>query len=87
MAEIIAVIKNYKLGSRTQTPKQYVVNIEGYDRVKSSALLGKSCVWTSPAGKTITGKIASVHGDRGAVIAKFDKGLPGQALGTKLLIK
>ena len=40
-----------------------------------------------PAGKTINGKIAGPHGNKGLVRAIFEKGLPGQAITTKVEVK
>ena len=37
-------------------------------------------------GNEIVGKITRVHGKKGAVIARFNKGLPGQAIGTSVQI-
>ncbi len=48
---------------------------------------GRDVVWTSPAGKKIHGKISASHGNKGLVRAIFEKGLPGQALTTKVEIK
>jgi len=87
MAEIKGIIKNFRLGSRTQNPGNYVINIEGYTKTKASALIGKSVTWKSEAGKAIVGKINGTHGDKGALKAKFSRGLPGQAIGTEVIIK
>ncbi len=87
MVEIIGAIKNCMLGSRTQKPKQYIVNVEGYGKVKASSLIGRKAVWTTSSGKDITGKVAGVHGDKGALRVIFTKGLPGQAIGTSIKIK
>ena len=47
----------------------------------------KEAEWKSPAGKIILGKISSTHGSKGVVRAIFEKGLPGQAITTKVEIK
>ena len=57
------------------------------DREKAAKLVGKSVVWKSPKGKEINGKVASAHGNKGAVRVIFEKGMPGQSLGTKVEIK
>ena len=45
--------------------------------------MNKKVVWKQ--GKTkLSGKIFGVHGKRGIVKAKFRKGVPGQALATKI---
>ena len=56
-------------------------------RDKASELVGKQVVWKSPAGKEINGKVASAHGNKGAVRVIFEKGMPGQSLGSKVEIK
>ena len=43
--------------------------------------MGQKVVWKG-ANKPLVGKIIGFHGKRGAVRAKFKKGVPGQALGT-----
>ena len=87
MTEVIGIIKNCRLGSRTQKPTQYVIIVEGYNKTKASALIGKRVVWTTSSKKQILGKITNVHGNNGALTAKFSKGLPGQAIGTNVIIK
>ncbi len=60
---------------------------ESDNREKAAKLVGKEVVWKSPAGKEINGKVASAHGNKGAVRVIFEKGLPGQSLTTKVEIK
>ena len=51
-------------------------------------LIGKTVIWESVTGKQLKGKITRVHGKNGAVVAHFkDAGLPGQAIGNKIMIK
>jgi large subunit ribosomal protein L35Ae len=83
-----AVINSFRRGRRTQTTNHMVVYIGSVtDREKAAELVGKSVVWKSPAGKEITGKVASAHGNKGAVRVIFEKGMPGQSLGDKVEIK
>jgi len=44
-------------------------------------------IWTSSANKQIKGKVSGAHGNKGVVRAIFEKGLPGQAVTTKVEIK
>jgi len=80
-------IVNYRGSHRTQRTDQIIILI---DEIKSkkeaSKLLGKKVEWVTPSGKKIVGKITRTHGSKGEVVAKFKKGLPGQALGTKVKI-
>ena len=82
------VIVNFRRGRHHQTDNQMVIQVEGIsDKEKAQELVGKKVVWTSPAGKEITGKISAVHGNSGAVRAIFEKGMPGQAIGSKVKIE
>jgi len=78
-------IVNFRRGKRTQTPSHIIVNVKDVDnKEKASKLVGKAVVWKSPAGKEIKGKVASAHGNSGALRVIFEKGLPGQSLGEKV---
>jgi large subunit ribosomal protein L35Ae len=82
------VIVNFRRGRKTYTPRHYIIEVDGVnDRKKAAGLIGKAVSWKSEAGKMLTGKIASAHGNKGVVRAVFEIGLPGQAIGTKVEIK
>ena len=82
------VIKNFRRGRTTQKTNHMIIYLEESDnREKASELVGKEVVWKSPKGKEINGKVASAHGNKGAIRVIFEKGLPGQSLGTKIEIK
>ena len=82
------VIKNFRRGRTTQKTNHMIVYLdESNNREKASELVGKGVVWKSPKGKEINGKVASAHGNKGAIRVIFEKGLPGQSLGTKIEIK
>jgi len=73
---------NYRGGVNTQYSNQMVIMPEGCENKEdASKLVGKKVYWTTPSGKHIVGKIRKAHGRKGAVLVKFNKGLPGQALG------
>ena len=79
------IILSYRRGRHTQNVNQMLVEIEGVDsRKKAEELLKKKLVWTSPSGKEIKGEIIGLHGNKGVVRAKFERNLPGQAIGTKV---
>ena len=79
------LIVNYRRGLKTQTANQYIIEVEGIKtKASTEKLRGKKVVWKTKSGKSIVGKIMQAHGGKGAVRAKFEKGLPGQALGTKV---
>lgn len=85
--EIKGTIKNYKQGAKNTYTNQVIIIIEGSDKEKSKKLVGKKAIWKTSSGKEMVGSIADVHGNKGAVRARFEKGLPGQAIGTEILIK
>ncbi len=83
-----AVVSNFRGSKRSQrTTAHVILYIKGVDTAeKAKAFVGKKVTWTSSAGKIITGEIKVAHGKSGAVRAIFERGLPGQALATKVQI-
>lgn len=66
-----------------------MIEVEGTNkREDAKKFVGKKVVWTSEGkNKTkINGKIAAAHGNKGVMRAIFEKGLPGQAIGTEVEI-
>jgi len=85
-----ATIIQFRRGRKTFKPRHFLVEIEGSNnREDATKFVGKTATWTSTGknAKTITGKISSAHGGNGVVRAIFEKGLPGQAIGTDVEIK
>ena len=82
------VIVNFKRGRNTQTDNQMIVQVAGIDnKDKAKDLVGKKVTWKSPAGKEIKGEIRNFHGNKGAVRVLFEKGMPGQAIGSKVVVQ
>ncbi len=84
------VIVNFRGSKRRKTGNQMIIEIEGTDsKDKANKLVGKTVSWLAPGKKktTIVGKISAAHGNKGVVRALFERGLPGQSLGTKVLIE
>jgi len=79
------VIVNYRRGRHRQKTNHIIIETK-LEKEKAENLIGKQLVWKSPKGKEIKGKITSLHGNKGCVRAIFEKGLPGQALGSKIEI-
>ena len=79
---------NFRRGKRTYRPRHFIICIDGIeDRKTAKALVGKAVSWKSSSGKIINGKVASAHGNSGAIRVIFERGLPGQALTQKVEIK
>jgi len=82
MAQTIqGIIKNYRVGPRTQRPKECIIRFAHVTSVsEASRLIGRKVAWKLGKNK-IVGKIVALHGKKGLVRARFRKGVPGQALG------
>ena len=78
----------FRRGRHTIHERHFLIEVEGLkSRKDAEKLAGKEVAWKSPAGKIIKGKISAPHGNKGVVRAIFEKGLPGQAVTTKVDIK
>ena len=83
-----AKVIQFRRGRHTITERHFLIEIEGSNnREAAKKFVGKEVIWKSPAGKKIKGKISSAHGNKGVVRAIFEKGLPGQAVTTKVEVK
>lgn len=82
------IISSFRRNRHSQYDNHMIVEVEGVERKdKAEPLVGKEVVWKSPADNEIKGKVASTHGNKGALRVIFEKGMPGQSLGTKVQIK
>lgn len=77
----------FRQGRHTQKPRHFLIEIPSCDsREKAQKFVDSKVVWTSP-GKDknqISGVIKAPHGNKGVARAIFEKGLPGQAIGTEV---
>ena len=84
------IVIQFRRGKRTVTPRHFLIEVLKVDsKEKAEKFVGNNVEWRSPGKepKIISGKIASAHGNKGVVRAIFEKGLPGQAIGTEVEIK
>ncbi|EDW95770.1 60S ribosomal protein L35a [Drosophila yakuba] len=97
-----AVFTGYKRGLRNQHENQAILKIEGARRKEhGSFYVGKRCVYVykaetkkcvpqHPERKTrvraVWGKVTRIHGNTGAVRARFNRNLPGHAMGHRIRI-
>lgn len=83
-----AFIVSFGRGAKTQDEKTVILEVDGVNSCSEAAgLIGRKIVWRSPNGRLeVRGKIIRVHGKRGRVVARLRRPLPGQALGTKVLV-
>lgn len=64
-----------------------IISIEGVDsKEKAAELVGKSVVFKTDGGKEIKGEVRAAHGNKGAVRALFERGMPGQSISKKVEI-
>jgi large subunit ribosomal protein L35Ae len=78
---IQGIIVNYRVGPKAQRPKECIIEFAHISSVsEASRLLGRKIVWKTEENKII-GRIVALHGRKGAVRARFRRGVPGQALG------
>jgi len=81
-------VVQFRRGRHTIKERHFLIEVEGSKtRKDAEKFVGKEVVWKSPAGKLITGKVSSAHGNKGVVRVIFEKGLPGQAVTTEVEIK
>jgi len=77
------VILSYRLGRKTQRPRECIIKVEGVGPSEAGGLIGWCVDW--PAGKAkVHGKIMGLHGRGGLLRARFKKGVPGQALSSRV---
>ena len=82
------VIVNFRGSRRVKKGSHMIVKISSVDSTeKASKLVGRKVVWKTSAGKAITGKVASAHGNSGALRIIFETGMPGQSIGTKVAVE
>jgi ribosomal protein L35AE/L33A len=75
--ELDGVVAGFAMARRHQDANAAIVTIRKVDtREAASKLLGHTVVWKGPEGLTIRGRVHAVHGNGGAVIARFRRQLP-----------
>ena len=85
-----ATVIQFRRGRKTFKPRHFLIEVEGTKtREDASKFVGKEVTWTSTGKNTkqINGKVSSAHGRNGVIRAIFERGLPGQAIGTDVEIK
>jgi large subunit ribosomal protein L35Ae len=86
-SDMKATLLNYRRGRHTQTMNQLLAEVEGCEtKAMASRFIGRKVVWKSPSGKEIFGKVTQPHGTRGVLRVRFSRGLPGDALGSRIEI-
>jgi large subunit ribosomal protein L35Ae len=87
---VLGKVIQFRRGRNSYTPRHFLIEVDGTNsRENASKFIGKELVWTSDGknAKKINGKISAAHGNKGVLRAIFEKGLPGQAIGSEVEIK
>jgi large subunit ribosomal protein L35Ae len=81
---IYGTIVNYRIGIRTQMPKWCLIQITGENSaVKAGQLVGRKMILKFGKNNFV-GRIIALHGKKGIVKVKFQRGIPGQASGARV---
>ena len=81
------LIANFRRSRHVQSNNHMIILVNNVTKKEDSKkLIGKKVVWKTQTGKEFSGKVASSHGNKGALRVIFEKGLPGQSLGQKVQI-
>lgn len=77
-------ITNYRIGIRTQASRECLIEFEGFDSASLvSKLVGQKVTWKNGKNPHV-GRIMGAHGRNGMVKVRFQHGVPGQAIGSKV---
>jgi large subunit ribosomal protein L35Ae len=79
------LILNYRIGRKAQDPRQCLIKVLNVEPSEAGRMIGSKVGWPVEDPKII-GKIVSVHGRTGTLRVRFNKGIPGQALGSRVKI-
>lgn len=80
-------ILHFKQNRHATTGNQMIVSVGGVDNREAAAkFAGKKVVFKTKNGE-IKGEVASAHGNSGALRVRFERGMPGQAIGQDLDIQ
>lgn len=83
--EYVGVVLNYRVGRKTQKARECLIRVWGVDGSEARQMIGWKVAWPQEQPK-IFGRIAGLHGRGETLRARFEKGLPGQALGSRVRI-
>jgi len=85
MIDMKGYIQNFTRGKDTSKNNAVIVRLDGVkDRDSAQAAVGKKV--TTPGARGVLGRVASPHGNNGAVKVVFRKPLPGQAVSAKVSV-
>jgi large subunit ribosomal protein L35Ae len=81
------VVTSYRRSKHLIHPNQVILVFDGVkDKNEAATLVGRNVKWIAENEREFLGRVLGVHGNSGAVRAKFRTNLPGQAIGTPVFI-
>ncbi len=86
----MAVIVNFRGSRRRKSGNQMILTVNDVSSKEAAQkLVSKKVKWNCPGKdkKVISGKISAAHGNSGCVRAIFERGMPGQSLGTEVSVE
>ena len=85
MERYAGVFINYSYGAKKQYARNGIIKVMNLEPNESGKVIGWWIGWPEKNPK-LFGRILGVHGKSGNLMARFQKGLPGQAIGGKVAI-
>lgn len=83
-----AIISNFRLGKHTKSNNHMIILVDSIkNKEQAKSLIDKKVIYKTSSGKTITGKIASTHGNKGALRVIFERGMPGQSIAQEIEVQ
>ena len=81
------IINNFTRNRASQNTKHLIISIPSVDsRDEAKKFIGKKVIFKTETGKEISGEVRSAHGNSGCIRVIFERGLPGQSLGKKVMV-
>jgi len=77
-----AIIMGYRRGTNTQYTRQVILRVVGVPVKVARGLAGRRVIYRDRHGNVYRGRILKPHGARNPLLlARFERPLPGQAIG------
>lgn len=81
------IINNFTRNRSSQNTKHIIISMENINsRDEAKKFIGKKVIFKTETGKEISGEIRSAHGNSGCIRVIFERSLPGQCLGKRVVV-
>ena len=82
--EVSGIVTAFRQSKFKQDSYQTIVALAKPEH--AAELVGARVVWARKDGLQILGRVVALHGSKGALRVRWDRGFPPQALGTRVQI-